>query len=329
MKLSARIRFAALACAALLPLSSPMPAAAAAAYPDGPIHFIVPFPPGGGTDNVSRVLVHGMGEATGWSLVVENHPGAGGNIGISMLTKSRPSGLTLGMGQTSNLAINPTLYARVPYDAARDFAPVALVAAQPTVLLVRAGSPFKTLQDVIAAAKAKPGSLSIANSGLGTVSHLSAVLLAKEAGIKLLYVPYSGASPAITNLIGGQVDLSMSAPSTAASLVKGGKVRALAVTSSQRLAIMPDVPTVAESGYPGFEAVDWKAVVAPAGTPAAVIAALNAAVNQALKRQDVIDALKADGSTVMGGTPDQLAQFLARERKRWGATVRESGAHID
>jgi tripartite-type tricarboxylate transporter receptor subunit TctC len=155
------------------------------------------------------------------------------------------------------------------------------------------------------------------------------VLLAKEAGIKLLYVPYSGASPAVTNLIGGQVDLSMSAPSTAASLVKGGKVRALAVTSSQRLAIMPDVPTVAESGYPGFEAQDWKAVVAPAGTPAEVIAALNAAVNQALKRQDVIDALKADGSTVMGGTPGQLAQFLAKEQKRWSETVRESGAHID
>ena len=329
MTLPARARLAALACSALLPLLFCAPAMAAASYPDGPIRFIVPFPPGGGTDNVSRVLARGMGEGTGWSLVLENHPGAGGNIGISLVAKSKPNGQVLGMGQTSNLAINPTLYSHVPYDAARDFAPVALVAAQPTVLMVGANSPFKTLQDMVAAAKAKPGSLSIANAGMGTVSHLSAVLLARAAGIKLLDVPYAGASPAITNLIGGQVDLSMSAPSTAASLVQAGKVRALAVTSPQRLAIMPDVPTVAESGYPGFEALDWKAVVAPAGTPAEVIAAVNAAVNQALKRQDVIDALKADGSAVAGGTPEQFAQFLAKEQKRWSETVRESGAHID
>jgi tripartite-type tricarboxylate transporter receptor subunit TctC len=321
-----RVVLAALASAAL-PLSQA--SLAASSYPDGPIRFIVPFPPGGGTDNVSRVLVHGIGEETGWNLVIENRAGAGGNIGISLVAKGKPNGLIIGMGQTSNLAINPTLYATVPYDAVRDFAPVALVATQPTVLMVRADSPFHSLQDVIAAAKAKPGALSIANSGVGTVSHLSAVLVAKAAGVKLLDVPYAGASPAVTNLAGGQVDLSMSAPSLVAPLIQAGKLRALAVTSAQRLPILPDVPTVAESGYPGFEALDWKAVVAPAGTPADVIGALNAAVNKALKRRDVIDALKADGSTVAGGTPEQFGEFLKKEQKRWGETVRESGARVD
>ncbi|HEY0293952.1 MAG TPA: tripartite tricarboxylate transporter substrate binding protein [Bordetella sp.] len=322
-----RAFLAALACAAL-PLAS-VPSLAAPDYPDAPVRFIVPFPPGGGTDNVSRVLAHGIAEDTGWNLVIENHAGAGGNIGISLVAKGKPNGLIIGMGQTSNLAINPTLYATVPYDAARDFTPVALVATQPTVLMVRAESPFHTLQDVIAAAKAKTGSLTIANSGVGTVSHLSAVLLAKVAGVKLLDVPYAGASPAITSLAGGQVDLSMSAPSSVAPLVKAGKLRALAVTSAQRLPILPEVPTVAESGYPGFEALDWKAVVAPAGTPADVVAALNAAVNKALTRQDVINALLADGSTVAGGTPERFGQFLASEQKRWGDTVRESGARVD
>ena len=321
-----RVVLAALASAAL-PLSQA--SLAASSYPDGPIRFIVPFPPGGGTDNVSRVLVHGIGEETGWNLVIENRAGAGGNIGISLVAKGKPNGLIIGMGQTSNLAINPTLYATVPYDAARDFAPVALVATQPTVLMVRADSPFHSLQDVIAGAKAKPGALSIANSGVGTVSHLSAVLVAKAAGVKLLGVPYAGASPAVTNLAAAQVDLSMSAPSLVAPLIQAGKLRALAVTSAQRLPILPDVPTVAESGYPGFEALDWKAVVAPAGTPADVIGALNAAVNKALKRRDVIDALKADGSTVAGGTPEQFGEFLKKEQKRWGETVRESGARVD
>lgn len=326
-----RAFFALSACTALSLLSGICTAAGTGTgtYPDAPVRFIVPFPPGGGTDNVSRVLAHGIGEDTGWNLVIENHAGAGGNIGISLVAKGKPNGLIIGMGQTSNLAINPTLYATVPYNAARDFAPVALVAAQPTVMVVRADSPFRTLQEVIAAAKAKPGALTIANSGVGTVSHLSAVLLAKAAGVKLLDVPYAGAAPSITNLAGGQVDLCMAAPSSVAPLIKAGKLRALAVTSTQRLPILADVPTVAESGYPGFEAQDWKAVVAPAGTPAEVIAKLNAAVNKALKRQDVISALQADGSTVQGGTPERFGEFLSAEQKRWGDTVRESGARVD
>jgi tripartite-type tricarboxylate transporter receptor subunit TctC len=327
MLVSRRACLSALASAALL---SPFaPAGAAPKYPDGPIRLIVPFPPGGGTDNVSRVLAHGMAEETGWNIVIENRAGAGGNIGIDVVAKAKPSGQVIGMGQTSNLAINPTLYAKIPYDAARDFAPVALVATQPTVLMVRADSPYRTLADVIAAAKAKPGALSIANSGVGTVSHLSAVLVAKTAGVTLLNVPYPGASPAVTSLAGGQVDMSMSAPSTVAPLVQANKLRALAVTSARRLDILPGVPTMAESGYPGFEALDWKAVVVPAGTPPEVIAALNAAVNKALKRQEVIDALKADGSAVAGGTPGQFAQFLKAEQQRWGETVRASGAKVD
>ncbi|MDB5874294.1 MAG: LacI family transcriptional regulator, partial [Ramlibacter sp.] len=263
-----RIRaFMAAAAAALLAGTAPV-ALAQASYPTQPIKLIVPFPPAGGTDSVARLLVEKITTGSGWTFVIDNRPGAGGNIGLDAVAKSKPDGYTIGMGQTANLVINPALYPKMPYDAIKDFIPVALIAGQPLVLVVKAESPIRNVADLVAAAKAKPGTLSMASAGNGTVGHLSGELFAQRAGAKILHVPYKGAAPAATDLMGGQVDFYFATPQTVIPLIKGGKLRALAVTSARRVPVLPDVPTIDESGYKGFEATDWKALVAPIGTPA-------------------------------------------------------------
>ena len=298
-------------------------------YPTGPIKVVVPFPPAGGTDVVTRLLTEKVRAATGWSLVVDNKPGAGGNIGMDSVAKSKGDGYTLGMGQTANLAINPTLFPKMPYDVAKDFAPIALVAAQPVVLVVKSDSKFKSVADIVATAKAKPGSLSMASAGNGTVGHLTGELFAKAAGIKSVHVPYKGAGPAVTDLLGGQVDYYFATPQTIVSFVKTGKLRALAVSSGKRLPLLPDTPTVAESGFKGFDANEWKVLMAPAGTPDDVIKRLNAEVDKAMSRPDTIAALLAEGSVPMSGTPQQVAQFLKSEQQRWGAVVRDANVKLD
>jgi tripartite-type tricarboxylate transporter receptor subunit TctC len=298
-------------------------------YPSGPITLIVPFPPGGGTDAASRVIAQAISQSTGWNIIVENRPGAGGNIGLAQLARAKPDGLTIGMGQTSNLAINPSLYPKMPYDALKDFAPVALVAGQPVILVVRAGSPLHTLADLVAAAKAKPESLAMASAGIGTVSHLAGVMFGQQAGIKFLHVPYPGAAPALSNIAGGQVDLYFGTPPSVLPLIAAGKLRALAVTSKQRLQAARDVPTIAESGYPDFNAQDWKAVVAPAGTPDAVVQRLNRAVDEALKQPQTLERLAGEGSTALGGTSAHFSEFLKSEYARWGQTVRDAGAKME
>ena len=303
------------------------PAMAADAYPSQPIRLVVPFPPAGGTDVLSRLVFNKVGTATHWTVVVENRAGAGGNIGLDSVAKARNDGYTVGMGQTANLAINPTLYPKMPYDAVKDFAPVALVAAQPVVLIVRQDAPYKTLADLVAAAKTKQ--LSMASAGTGTVGHLTGEMFMRRAGIKALHVPYKGASPALTDLMGGQTDFYFATPPIAMPMLKAGKLRALAVTSAKRVALLPNVPTVAEQGYAGFQAEDWKALVAPAGTPADVIARLNAEVNKALKDKETITRLHDEGSEPRGGTPAELATFIKSENSRWGAIVKESGARVE
>jgi tripartite-type tricarboxylate transporter receptor subunit TctC len=243
--------------------------------------------------------------------------------------KAKPDGYTIVMGQTANLAINPALFPKMPFDPLKDFAPVALVAAQPVVLVVRADAPFKTLADVVAAAKAKPSKLTQALAGNGTVGHLAGELLTRRAAIKLTNVPYKGAAPALTDLMGGQTDMMFATPQSVVSLIKGGKVRALAVSSAKRIPVLPDVPTVAEAGYAGFEVVDWKVLVAPAGTPPAVIKTLNAAVNKALAQPATMAQLLADGSAPMGGTPERAAALIKAEHARWGALVREAGIKLE
>jgi tripartite-type tricarboxylate transporter receptor subunit TctC len=317
------------ACAASL-LACGAPAVLAQAnYPDQPIRLIVPFPPAGGTDTVARLLAEKITTAQGWNLVIDNRPGAGGNIGMDVLAKSKPDGYTLGVGQTANLAINPALYPKMPYAALKDFAPVALIAGQPLVLVVKAESPYKSLADLVAAAKAKSGGLSMASAGSGTVGHLAGELFAQRAGVKFLHVPYKGAAPAATDLMSGQVDLFFATPQSAIPLMQGNRLRALAVTSSKRVPVLPDVPTVDESGYKGFEATDWKALVAPAGTSPEIIKRLNAAVEKALSQPDTLSKLLAEGSVPLGGTPERFTQFLKAESVRWGEAVRKAGVKVD
>jgi tripartite-type tricarboxylate transporter receptor subunit TctC len=309
------------AAACLLAGATPL-ALGQASYPNQPIKLIVPFPPAGGTDTVARLLVEKITTAGGWTFVIDNRPGAGGNIGLDAVAKSKPDGDTIGMGQTANLAINPTLYPKMPYNALADFVPVALIAGQPLVLVVKAESPYRNLADMVAAAKAKPGSLSMASAGSGTVGHLAGELFAQRAGVKFLHIPYKGAAPAATDLMGGQVDIFFATPQSAIPLVKGGKLRALAVTSAKRVPVLPDVPTVGESGYKGFEATDWKALVAPAGTPSDAVKRLNAAAEKALGQPDTLTKLLAEGSVPLGGSPERFAQFLKAENARWGDAIR-------
>jgi tripartite-type tricarboxylate transporter receptor subunit TctC len=304
-------------------------AQAQAAYPNQPIKVIVPFPPGGGTDVVTRLLVDKMRESTGWNFVVDNKAGAGGNIGLDAVAKSKPDGYTIGMGQTANLAINPMLYAKMPYNATKDLEPIALVAGQPVVLVVNATSRFKTVADLVTAAKDKPGTLTMASAGNGTVGHLTGELFAKQSGIKVVHVPYRGAGPASTDLLGDQVDFYFATPQTVVSFVKTGKLRALAVSSTKRLPVLPNVPTIAESGLKGVETSDWKLLVAPAGTPAEIIRRLNAEVEKAMSKPATLAQLLAEGSVPMSGSPQDAATYLKTEQQRWSAVVRESAAKVD
>jgi len=319
-----------LASAAFAAIAMCLPAAAPAqAWPGKPIRVIVPFPPAGGTDVLTRQLAEKISAATKWTLVIDNKPGAGGNIGLDALAKSAPDGYTIGMGQTANLAINPSLYAKMPFDALKDFAPVGLVSAQPMVLVVSADSSYRSLADVVAAAKAKPDALTMASAGSGTVGHLAGELFARKAGVKFLHIPYKGASPAVTDLLGHQVDIFFANTQSVMTLVTAGKLRALAVSSAQRIKPLPAVPTISESGYKDFEAVTWSGFVAPAGTPADIIAKLNAEVAKALARADFLEKLAAEGSQPLGGSPQHFAEFLRAEHAKWGVAVRESGAKVD
>ncbi|VTU39383.1 Bug family tripartite tricarboxylate transporter substrate binding protein [Variovorax sp. PBL-E5] len=317
-------RRALVACAAALALLPAASALADTAWPDKPVRFVVPYTPGGATDAVTRLIAQRITEDTKWNFVVDNRAGGNGNIGIDVVAKSRPDGYTIGMGQTANLAINPTLFPKMPYDALKDVTAVSIVASQPVVLVVRADSPYKTLAEVVAAAKAKPGELKQALAGTGTLGHMAGEVLAKHAGFKVLNVPYKGAAPALTDLLGGQTDYMFATPQGALGMVKAGKLRALAVTSAKRLPVMPDVPTVAET-YKGFEAVDWKAIVAPAGTPPEIVKKLNAAVDKALAKPATISQLLAEGSTPVGGSVEKAAQYIKSEHAKWGAAVREAG----
>jgi tripartite-type tricarboxylate transporter receptor subunit TctC len=313
---------------ATLPMAALPTFSWAAAYPGAPITMIVPFPPGGGTDASSRLIAQAISVDTGWNIIIENRAGAGGNIGLGMLARAKPDGITIGMGQTSNLAINPTLYPHMPYNAAKDFAPVALVAKQPVVLVVSGTSPYHTLKDLVDAAKAKPESLAMASPGIGTVGHLAGSMFSQVAGVKFLHVPYPGAAPAITNLVGNQVHLYFGTPPSVLPLVRSGKLRALGVTSLEAMPAIADVPAIAKS-YPGYVAEDWKALVAPAGTPQAVIDALNLAVNKALEHPETRKRLAEEGSTPGGGTAQAFADFMKSEQTRWGQTVRDSGAKLE
>lgn len=301
----------------------------AQAWPAKPIRIVVPFPPGGGTDTIARETAQRVAAATGWTFVIENRSGAGGNLGVDSAAKAPADGYTLVLGQTSNLAINPTLYAKMPYDSQKDLAPIVLVANAPLVMVTGTGTPYKTLADAVNAAKAKPGALNFASPGNGTVAHLTSELFQKAAGVKTQHVPYKGAAQALTDVISGTVDLYMSSVPTLIGQIRNGKLRPLAVTSAKRVDDLPDVPTINESGYKGFDAVTWFGLLAPAGTPKEVIARLNTEFNKALANPELRKRLGDEGADAAGGTPEQFAALIRDEIPRWAQVVKESGAKVD
>ena len=316
------------AAAALLMLACAGHAYSQADYPSKPIRFIVPFPPGGGTDIVSRLVTSKMTEMLGWRIVMDNRSGAGGSVGMEVAANSAPDGYTLVMGQTSNLAINPALYAKLPYVPLRDFSPVSLVSMIPIAIMVPAKSPFRSVADVVAAAKAKPGQLTFATTGNGTVGHLTGELLQRQAGVKFIHVPYKGGAQVFPDLISGRVDFFLASLETAIPQMKAGTIRTIAVTSLQRAPAMPDVPTVDESGFKGFDANTWTGVLVAARTPQPIIARLNAEITRVLETPDIRARLATGGAPVQTG-PQAFIVRLKADSEKWARIVKEAGVKVE
>jgi tripartite-type tricarboxylate transporter receptor subunit TctC len=299
------------------------------AYPSQPIRIVVPFPPGGATDIMARAAAQKLAEAWKAQVVVDNRPGAGGNIGSELVAKAAQDGYTLEMGTVGTHAINASLYAKMPYDHVKDFVPIVLVAAVPNVLVVHPSVPANSVQELIAYAKANPGKLNFASSGAGTSIHLSGELFKVMAGVQMTHVPYKGSAPAITDLLGGQVQLMFDNLPPSLPHIRAGKLRALAVTTSERAPALPDVPTVAESGLPGFEASSWFGLLAPAGTPREIVVKINGEIARWLVTPEAKEKMIAIGANAKGGTPEDFAKHIADETAKWAKVVKESGAKVD
>ncbi len=301
---------------------------AASAYPARPVKVIVPYPPGGPTDIVARVVFQQVSDSTGQQFVVENRAGAGGNIGAEAVARAPADGYTLLVATTAH-AINMSLFKSLNYDVLKDFAPVTLLTQGPLVLVATANFPAASVRELIALAKAKPNTLNFASSGNGQSTHLSAELFNTMAGIKLAHVPYKGSAPALTDVIGGQVPLMFDTMLSAMPFVKAGKLKALAVTSSQRSPAAPELPTVAESGLPGYEVVAWNGLLAPAGTPKPVIDRLSDELSKAMAVPQVREKFSVQGFAASWDSPEQFGRFLRSEVAKWAKTVKASGASLD
>jgi len=312
-----------------------MLALAAAAWPAAraqsgkPLRFVVPFPPGGSTDILARAIGAKLGPALGQTVIIDNKPGAGGSLGASEVARAEPDGNTLLMGHIGTLAVNPALYPKLPYDPVKSFVPVAWVARVPNILVVNAKSPIKTLADLVAQARAKPGHLTYSSGGNGSAAHIAFEYLKLQAKFPMLHIPYRGTGPSVTDLMGGQVDATFTGSPVVLPHVRSGQLRALAVSSTKRLPSLPDVPTVAESGFPGFDADQWYGVVVPAGTPAAVVARLNAEINKALQNPQVAQQLDGEGAVPVPGSPQAFGDLIAREIPRWAKVVRAGNVRAD
>lgn len=316
--------------AALALLGVACPAPAQAPYPSRPIRLVVPFPPGGTADIFARLVGERIAVALGQPVVIENAGGAGGNVGAARVAAAEPDGYVLLMGTVGTHAINPTLYARMPYDALNDFTPVAYVAGAPNLMVVspktvRAGS----VQAFVAEAKAKPAPFTMGSSGHGTSTHLSGEMFKQATGIDLVHVPFRGSAPAVTALIGGQIDVIFDTLPASIEHARAGSVRALAVTSAARSAALPDMPTLAESGLQGFEATSWFALFVPRGTPADIARRLNQEVARALAQPDLAQRFAEIGGETRAMTPEALTAFVRAEHEKWAKVVRSSGARID
>jgi tripartite-type tricarboxylate transporter receptor subunit TctC len=311
---------------ALLCLTAP---AAAETYPSHPIRVIVPYTPGGITDIVARLVGQKLGERLGQTVVVDNRPGAGGNLAAELVAKSAPDGYTLFLGVNATQSIAPSLYASLPFDPVRDFQPITLIASGPLVLMLHPSVPARTVQELVALAKAKPASLNFASSGNGGASHLAGALFKQVAGIDIVHVPYTGTAPAVTDLLAGQVQIYFDPVITAKPNIDSGKLRALAVTSSKRSAALPDVPTMAEAGLPDVVFTTWLGFLSAAGTPPAIVATLHDATVAVLHEPDMQARLAAQGLDVVGDTPAEFAAFIAADSVAMARLVKSSGAHVD
>jgi tripartite-type tricarboxylate transporter receptor subunit TctC len=303
-----------------------MPALAAPQpYPAKPIRLIVPFAPGGANDFFSRLVGHRLSAALGYAVVVENRGGAGGTIGLDLCAKAAPDGYTLVMSPASSLAIAPSLYAKLPYDSVRDFAPITSVASGPNMLVAHPSVPVHNVKDVIAIAKARPGRLTYASSGATSMSGLSAELFKSMAGIEMIGVPYKGTGPAITELIGGQVDLMIADLAIALPHVRDKRLKALAVSGPKRSALVPELPTVSEAGVRGYNIVNWRGLLAPAATPREIVMRLNAEVVKILALPDIKETLAREGYEPIGDTPEQFATLIKAEVVRYAKLVKAAG----
>lgn len=296
------------------------------AYPNKPIRFIVPFPPGGGTDIVARIITTKLAENLGVQFIVDNRGGAGGTLGIATAATATPDGYTLMIGQTSNLSIGPALYEKLPYDTFRDFTPISLVYEAPLAVSVSARSTVKTLKELIAQSKTKAGGLNFASPGNGTVAHLTGELIKKTTGMSFVHIPYKGAAQAIPDLIAGRADFYISSLESAKPHMQAGTIRALAVTSVKRAPDAPEIETVAEAGYKGFEAVTWWGILAPAGTPAPIVRKLADEIGKVLDHPDVAKRLPGPKANT---SPAFFAEKLKSDHKKWAQAVRESGAKVN
>lgn len=315
------------ALAVLMLLAIPVPALAqgGAAYPTKPIRLLVGVPPGGTTDLVARLVGDQLGRQLGQPIVIENRGGAGGNIAAEAVAKSPADGYTLFLGPVGTMAINPSVYAKMPFDTMRDFAPISQLTSLPIVMVVHPSVPAKNLQEFIAFAKAKPGQASFASGGNGTQTHLAGELLKSMTGIEMIHVPYKGTAPAMVDLLGGRVSAMFDQIATALPHVQSGKLVAIGVTTAKRSAVAPNIPTIAESGLPGFEVATWHGLFAPAGTPREIIAKLNVEVVKALNAPELVEKFKANGVDPVSSTPEQFGAFVQAELTRWNGAVKAAG----
>lgn len=302
-----------------------LPAAAQDTYPTRPVRFVVSFPPGGSADLMARAVAMKLDEKFGQTFVVENRPGAGGNIGLDLVAKAAPDGYTIGLGAAGALAVNVSLYKTMPFDPVKDFAPVTLLAEIPFVLAANPEVKAKTVAEFVSLAKAKPNALSIGHGGNGTAMHLSSQLLNSMAQVEIELVPYKGSSPAATDTMAGHIPAAMLDIPSAMNFIQGKRLIPLAVTSSKRVAALPDVPTFAESGLAGYESVGWFGVVAPAGTPAAIVAKLNAGMVEALKDPNIRQRALAAGAIPESSTPEGFGAMIRREIAKWGKVAADAG----
>lgn len=298
-------------------------------YPSKPITIICPYPAGGNTDQRSRQFGRFINTALGVPVVVENKPGAGGNIGTEAIVRAKPDGYTIGMGNFAPLSVNPTMFKKINFDPLKDLAPICLIERGPLVLMVRPDSPFKSVKDIVAAAKAKPGHLTYANGGTGGSHHLAAEMMKAMAGVFITNIPYKGGAPAAMDLMGGQVDMMFEQMYAASANIRAGKLRPLAITSLKRSPQFPDVPTMAEQGFPGFEISNWQGFVAPAATPPAIIKLLNEVTNKALADPTIKAQMLSQGNELGGGTPEQFAAHIKAEAARWSKLVKTAGITTD